>query len=274
MARAIDYALPGFLTDLSGVDASVLNHIADEPVDICQPAHSLVIQPHEASPLGLPKERFAENQVRPAAALIEALLALDPAGLDVPRPAERRVIGTCRHFAVLSCALLRYRGIAARVRCGFATYFQPDQGLDHWITEYWLAGERRWVRIDSEILGQPLLEHPEDLRPGQFLSGGEAWQAFRSGLIDASRYGVYGTGNWGPAEIRGNAVKDLAALNKVEMLPWDEWGRMDASYQGRTGAEYDELIDMIAGVCGGGDPAAIAELYARDELTVPPELIA
>ena len=55
----------------------------------------------------------------------------------MPRDADQRVVGTCRHFAVLSCALLRYRGIPARARCGFATYFQKGQGLDHWVTEYW-----------------------------------------------------------------------------------------------------------------------------------------
>jgi hypothetical protein len=59
------------------------------------------------------------------------------------------------------------------------------------------------------------LEEPENLRSGQFLSGGEAWTAFREGRIDAARFGVHGTANWGPAEIRGNAVKDLAALNKA-----------------------------------------------------------
>lgn len=272
MPEAIDYALPGPLTDLSGIDASALKGIPDEPAEICRPAHTLVIQPHDAASLDLPEARFAENQVRRAAALVEALLALDPAGLVVPRPAERRVIGTCRHFAVLSCALLRHRGVAARARCGFATYFQPGQGLDHWITEYWHAEQTRWVRVDSEILGGSVLEHPEDLKAGQFLSGGEAWQAFRNGRIDASRYGVYGTGNWGPAEIRGNAVKDLAALNKMEMLPWDEWGRMTASYEGKTGGDYDELIDTIAEVCADDDPVAIAALYSRDELTVPPGL--
>ena len=70
---------------------------------------------------------------------------------------------------------------------------------------------------------------------------------------------MYGTENWGPAESRGNAVKDLAALNKVEVLPWDEWGRMTASYEGRTGAEYDRLID----------PAAITALYQSADLAVP-----
>ncbi|WP_324192492.1 transglutaminase domain-containing protein [Nocardia transvalensis] len=182
-------------------------------------------------------------------------------------------MGTCRHFAVISCALLRYRGIASRVRCGFATYFQPGQGLDHWITEYWDDTEGRWVRIDSEILGQSVLEHPEDLGAGEFLSGGEAWAAFRDGRIDASTFGVYGTENWGPAEIRGNAIKDLAALNKVETLPWDEWGRMTASYNGETGRDYDELLDTIAAICSHGDTVALTELYARDELCVPAELV-
>jgi len=273
VANAIDYTVPGSLTDLTTISQTALEHIPSKPVDICRPAHTLVIQPSDAKALGLPGERFSENQLRPAAALVEALLALDPASLDVPRIPDRRVVGTCRHFAVLTCALLRYRGIAARVRCGFATYFQPELGLDHWITEYWHGQDKRWVRIDSEILGLSILAEPEDLRPGQFLTGGEAWNAFRAGHIDAARYGVYGTGNWGPGEIRGNAIRDLAALNKVEMLPWDEWGRMDASYKGQTGADYDELLDTIADVCASDDPSAVADLYASDELRVPPELI-
>ncbi|MEP7024803.1 MAG: transglutaminase, partial [Actinomycetota bacterium] len=72
---------------------------------------------------------------------------------------------------------------------------------------------------------------------------------------------------------RGNAVKDLAALNKVEMLPWDEWGRMEESYDGRTGDDYDQLIDTVASVCASGGTAAVQELYGREELTVPASLI-
>jgi hypothetical protein len=181
------------------------------------------------------------------------------------------VVGTCRHFALLSCAFLRHRGIPARARCGFGTYFQAGRGLDHWITEY-QNSSGRWVRIDSEILGGNVLDHPEDLRPGQFLTGGEAWAAYRRGEIDATRFGVYGTENWGPAEISGNAVRDLAALNKVETLPWDEWGRMTAAYRGETGEDYDELIDQIATVCAADDPAAVASHYTHGDLRVPAEI--
>ena len=83
--------------------------------------------------------------------MIEALLTLDPSPLDIARAPDRRVIGTCRHFALLSCALLRYRGVAARVRYGFATYFQAGQGLDHWITEYWHEKDGRWGADRSRI---------------------------------------------------------------------------------------------------------------------------
>ena len=70
-------------------------------------------------------------------------------------------------------------------------------------------------------------------------------------------------------EVRGNLLRDLAALNKVETLPWDEWGRMEASYAGMTGSDYDQLMDTIAAACASGDEAAITALYASHDLTVP-----
>jgi hypothetical protein len=273
VTSVIDYSSPGPLTTLKGINPEALTKLGENQVDICSLVHALVIQPSDAESLGLPDKQLASNQVRAAAALIEELLRLDPAPLIIPRDANKRVVGTCRHFALISCALLRHRGYAARVRCGFATYFQPGQGLDHWITEYWKGDDARWVRVDPEILGGQLLEHPEDLRPGEFLSGGEAWSAFRQGTIDATTFGVYGTDNWGAAEIRGNAVKDLAAINKVEMLPWDEWGRMTDAYKGETGRDYDELLDEVATVCAGDDFRAVAALYEHVDLQVPPDMI-
>lgn len=197
MTGTIDFAVAGPLTRIDTVYEPALAALPREAVEICRLVHDLVVQPTDAKGLSVPDERFAENQLRPVNGLIGALLALDAAPLTVARDPARRVIGTCRHFAVLSCALLRYRGIAARARCGFATYFQPGQGVDHWITEYRQDG--RWVRIDSEILGGSLVAKPEDLATDEFLTGGEAWAAFRQGHIDAATFGVYGTENWGPA---------------------------------------------------------------------------
>ncbi|WP_433789490.1 transglutaminase-like domain-containing protein [Actinoplanes sp. CA-252034] len=273
MTATIDYSAGGPLTDLSTIEGGALADLPEDPVAICGLVHRLVIQPHDAGRLEMPPGRFDENQIRPAARLVSTLLGLDPSPLTVPRPPERRVVGTCRHFAVLACALLRHRGVAARARCGFATYFQPGLGLDHWVIEFSTGGSP-WVRADPEAMGLTVLPTPEALTPGQFLTGGEAWAEFRAGRLDASRFGVRGTENFGPAEIRGNAIRDLAALNRVETLPWDEWGRMEASYQGRTGADYDTLLDTVATTCAEDDPAAVAALYKTEDLEVPPSLLA
>ena len=274
MVRApLDYAEAGALTDLGTVPHAALEGLPHEALDICRCVRRLFLSPLAAAGLGVEADRLSARNLRPAGALAGALLALDPAPLHVPRPPERRVVGTCRHFAVMSCALLRARHIPARARCGFATYFEADRGLDHWITECWHEPDGRWVRIDSEHLGRPVLADPEDLPPGAFLTGGEAWSQFRDGRVDARHFGVQGTENWGPAEIRGNAIRDLAALNKVETLPWDEWGRMEPSYRGETGPDYDQLIDRVAAACAAADTADAAALYALPELQVPLELI-
>jgi hypothetical protein len=270
----LDYASAGPLTDLAGVPRASLDVLAHDPVEICSAVSELVIQPNDARRLGLPHDRIAaENQIRAARDLVTRLLALHPATLDIGREPSNRVVGTCRHFALLSCALLRHRGIAARARCGFATYFHPGQGVDHWVTEYRDDSAGRWIRIDSEILNRNAVARPHDLAPGQFLTGGEAWLMFRREEIDASRFGVHGTENWGPAEISGNAVRDLAALNKVEMLPWDQWGRMTDAYAGKTGPDYDQLIDTVAATCASDDPISVAELYTHEDLRVPTELL-
>lgn len=269
----IRFGTAGPMTTLDGVPGAALAGLPLDPVGICRPVQHLVLQPSDAAAAGLPAQRLAENQIRPAARLVEVLLGLDPSPLVVPRPPELRVVGTCRHFAVLACALLRWRGVRARVRCGFATYFQPGWALDHWVVEHQAEAGGRWVRLDPEVLDGTVTDHATDLRPGDFLDGAQAWDAHRRGRVDAATFGVHGTENFGPAEIRGNLVKDLAAVNKVEMLPWDEWGRMTEAYEHRTGPDYDVLLDEVAEALLADDDGAASALHRdRPELTVPAHL--
>lgn len=265
--------LAGPLTAIEADVEAALAGLPHDPVELCRAAQGLVMLPDLAPAFGLPDDRQEERAIRSASAVLRRALELDPSPVGAARAAPHRVIGTCRHFALLSCAFLRHRSIPARARCGFASYFEPELHVDHWITEY-RADDGRWIRIDPEILGFDVVEHPEDLAPGAFLTGGEAWTLIREGGADPETFGVAGTDHaWGIAEVRGNAIRDLASLNKVEALPWDEWGGMRSSYEGTSGPSFDALIDDVAAACASADPDVVRALYESDDLRVPHTLL-
>jgi hypothetical protein len=73
---------------------------------------------------------------------------------------------------------------------------------------------------------------------------------------------------WGMWFIGSNVVRDLAALNKMELLPWGVWGPM--SFREGPDAERAMLIDSTASTIASDDLAAIQRLYQRrDGLAVP-----
>jgi hypothetical protein len=259
--HALCWDRPGLLTVIDADVAPSLAELPHDPIGLCCAAQGLVMLPHLASAFGIADDRLVEQSIRPASDVLRRVLELDPVPVEHPRAPDRRVVGTCRQFALLSCAFLRHRGVPARARCGFASYFEPGKYLDHWVIEY-RDETRGWVRVDPEILGFDYVDHPEDLQPGEFLTGGEAWRFLRTSGADPGDFGVDGVPHaWGIGEVRGNVIRDLAALNTVEMLPWDEWSRMRASYEGTSDAAFDALMDEIAEVCRAADPVLLQQTY-------------
>ena len=138
--------------------------------------------------------------------------------------------------------MLRFKGIPARARCGFGAYFRRGYFEDHWVCEYWNNRRARWVLVDAQIDALQraeldpdfdLLDVPRD----RFLIAGEAWAQTRSGDADPAVFGIFDErGSWFIAQ---NLLRDVAALNKAEMLPWDVWGAM-------TGPDKPLSEDLIA----------------------------
>lgn len=188
---------------------------------------------------------------RDAAALLELAHTIDPRPLDQPRSPGDRVGGRCNTFTLLTVALLRGAGIPARSRCGFGAYFVPGYFEDHWVAEYWDAECRRWTMVDAQLdetwlrtIGMSSAI-PVAVGPEQFVTAGHAWQAWRNGHLDASRCGLTSIDEHGAFWIAGNLRLDLAALNKVEMLPWDVWGLGWEPHEEPT-AEVLAAFDSIA----------------------------
>ena len=174
-----------------------------------------------------PPERMAELQLRTMEKRLVHTLKLDPRLLTEPRPIEKKLLGNCRDHSLLLVAMLRHQGVPARARCGFATYFMPDHFEDHWVVEYWNQEQSRWIMVDAQLdeLQREVLKIKFDVMDvpcDQFVVGGKAWQMCRSGEQDPAKFGIFDMNGLG--FVRGDLVRDVASLNKVELLPWDCWG--------------------------------------------------
>ncbi len=179
-----------------------------------------------------PPERMDELQLRSMEWRLGQTRVLDPRPLTEARPLDKKLLGNCRDHSLLLASLLRHQGIPARARCGFGAYFMPNHFEDHWVAEYWNKEESRWVLVDTQLdeLQREVLKidfDTLDVPRDQFIVGGKAWQMCRSGEQDPETFGIFDMHGLG--FVRGNLVRDVASLNKMELLPWDCWGAILAN---------------------------------------------
>ncbi len=224
----------------------------DLPTDmagLCRVVQGVLLHGFLAEKYGvtLSEARKFELDIRSVPDQLARIFDLEENPLTTPRDPGKRLFGTCRDFSLMLCSMLRRQGVPARVRCGFAAYFS-EAPEDHWICEYWSPGEGRWVMVDPQVdqLQQKKFDidvNIRDLTSEDFLSGSAAWRRCRDGRDDPNRFGVRDMrGLW---FIRGNLVRDLASLNKMELLPWDLWGIIDKNEED-VSEEDRRFLDRIA----------------------------
>jgi hypothetical protein len=260
------YAEPGVMTT-PGSHSSYLDGLPPDVGALCQVVQGVLIHIFWAEQYGLPKEeiRRDEVQLRSTEQRLQRIIELDALPLTAAREPARRVVGNCRDFTVLLTAMLRHQGVPARARCGFGRYFLPDHYEDHWVCEYWNAGQERWVLVDAQLdaLQCEALKisfDPLDVPREQFVVGGRAWQLCRSREADPETFGIFDMhGLW---FVRGDLLRDVAALNKVELLPWDSWGLIERRDDELSAADF-VLLDRVAELTAGDVPslATVRSLY-------------
>ncbi len=247
--------------------------------------------------------------------ILSKVLKVDLQSLAIPRSPEKRILRDCRDFSTLFCAFLQSKKIPARARCGFAVYLaNPGFYEDHWICEYWNG--KRWVMVDPQIdsfqqctiqnwaknqkkldpkLKKLLLDFdPLDIKPGKdFIIAGKAWEMCKKNKenplkfgigVDPKKYNLKSlSGLW---FIRGNLLRDFAALNKIEMEPyldkvqngkngWKKW-RLVSAKDDELSKENIQLLNKIAKLSLDPDKnfKEIRKLYlTKKDLQVPKSLI-
>ena len=230
----------------------------DLPTDlpgIIQVIQGVMLHLHWAGRYGvkLTKDRQEEANLRTVKDRLAKIFELHDAPLVQPRPLSKKTVGTCRDFTLLLTGMLRHRGVPARARAGFGTYFTPDRFEDHWVCEYWHAAGDRWVMVDPQIdtlqyealsLDFDLLDMPRE----KFVTGGEAWTRCQEKGADPDLFGIFDM--HGLDFIKGNVVRDFLALNKIELLPWDNYKLIAKSFD-KMNASEKALIDRIAHISSG-----------------------
>jgi hypothetical protein len=222
-------------------------------------------------------KRQDEIHLRGVEAMLDRLLALE--GHLRPRPPAKRLVGRCHHYALLLTSMLRARGISARARCGFGRYFNPGFFEDHWVCEYFDARARRWILVDAQLddvwrSKLAIRFDPDDVPRSEFLVAADAWNACRREGANAAKFGIEFVKLRGLWFIAGSLVRDLASLNKMEMLPWDTWGAQPQPNAPLASADlvfFDRLARLTL-----APEATFAELtsfYAADDrVRVPPQV--
>lgn len=260
-----------------GPHAGLLQELPTDLPSLVRTVQGLLIHVFWADQYGvrLDETRRDEVQLRDAASKLARIVALDPRPLTEAREPACRLVGNCRDFSTLLVTFLRHQRVPARARCGFGRYFIPGRYEDHWVGEYWHEAEQRWVLVDAQLdaLQQEKLGiafDPLDVPRDQFITGGAGWTLCRTGQADPETFGIFDMqGLW---FVRGNVGRDVAALNKVELLPWDGWGIIDGMDEDPASGDLAALDEMAA-LAGGDVPdfERVRALYETDaRWRVPP----
>ncbi len=257
--------------------------VPDDLAGLCRWVRNVVFHIHDAAALEppLPAERHQDRRVRRVAEILDRVSHAGPADLARPRAPQQRFSGTCRDFALLTCSLLRHRAVPARLRVGFAGYFNPPRFEDHWLCEAWDPEQGRWRLLDAQLGPEDLQRFRVDFDPldvprDAFLTAGTAWRSLRNGDRAAERFGVSAIGIEGAWFVAGSLFRDLAALNKVELEPWDYWSHtLEISERHAVPEDLEPLLDEIAATLAADpiDLDAVRRLYARPDLGVPGEVV-
>jgi transglutaminase superfamily protein len=258
------YAVQSAYSD-PGVHAALFDDLPSDVPQLAAVIRNLLIH-YRGGGITFTGDRLEEINHR----WIEPLLATDQrrngTPLATPREPVDRVVGCCRDYTLLTVSALRHKGIAARSRVGFSSYFGEGFHHDHVVVEYW-NGER-WVMVDAQLAPGPDWKFDtEDMPAGLFKSAAEVWLGFRAGDLDEDDYGVDPSlpfrGAW---FIRNYVFLQLAHLQREELLLWDNWGAMSGPDDVFDPTGTDEIATLLV-ASDNGDDAATQELgtrYAED----------
>ena len=282
MQKATPSSLTPYLShgvmDTPEAHREMITNLPTEPAQLVKLVQNALIHQHMAEwayGIILDDERKKEPWLRTVGEKLAWLKAHGYRHIAEPHPIGEHMVGVCRDFSVLAVGLFRAAGIPARARCGFATYFEKDKYVDHWVLEWWNAEKQAWQLTDAQMddaqRGRLRLDFdPMDVPRDRFLTGPVSWIMARTGQADPTVFGIFKW--WGYGYLCGNLLLDANSLHNVPMQPWDEWDGYKAIPTDTLPQEDWAVLDELARLTGQVDEAYDAFrqfVETHDKIRVP-----
>ena len=195
--------------------------------------------------------------------------------LSIGRKPDQKVLGACRDSALLLCSILRSRGIPARLRAGFNTYYNANFYLDGFCLQYFDFKLNRWRMVDPRTTKQTIRSYQlsinfniTDLSEQQFILAAKAWQLCRAGKANPNSFGFRHYS--GLPYLQTKLIQDFLLLNKYELLIWDLWGMM-LNHNADHYSLMDELSNFMIGY--ENDVNKIQDCYQKHKTLHVPEQV-
>jgi formylglycine-generating enzyme required for sulfatase activity len=186
----------------------------------------------------IPKERWNESLAMypTVQSILKSLLSYDSRGLVKDRKVENRLVVACREYAILLASILKYRGIPARVRYGFAPYIEPGFHTGHVICEVWNTRENRWMLVDPTM-------NKVDFNRDVFGFSNDVWAKLMKKEIDPTKYGS--VGHPGESMIVAALNSDIASLLGTEHTFYQYSPIIENAFRNTLGAEQRKTLSNI-----------------------------
>lgn len=220
----------------------------------------------------IPLDRGHERHLRRVPAMLEAMVRLENKGLHEARGLHARLMVSCRSYALLIMSILKRQGVPSRCRYGFNALLFEHFCHDQVMVEYWDMDESKWCRLDPRT-SRATINHLgiHQLNPAKLPTtilplAAEAWLACRSDRMPWTHFGSgLNKSRYGMRVLRDAMIQDLAMVNQIEPLMWDQWGAMLNPMDNTQLARFDELAEILS----WGDRSTWIEWYQQDAFRYP-----
>jgi formylglycine-generating enzyme required for sulfatase activity len=204
----------------------------------------------------IPRERWNESAKYPTVkSALEGLLSYDSRGLVKDRRPENRLMLICRDNALLLVSILKYRGIPARVRYGFAPYLIPGFHANHVICEVWNENDKRWMLVDPSA-------NRIDFAREDFDFSNDVWLKMQHKEINPELYGMPGKNKFNGVPLMTTALcYDLASILGTEYPVGQHSPILDYVFQNnQVDTKQAEILDRISELMRSIDVDNISKL--------------